>query len=254
MTILGHSLRPPPKLSTTFAVDAMFYSAARKARERANIARKGVARANKEIFQRQERMDSIKQRAEDRNEDVPYAEWERYGITMESLEFSVVEAHGLVLRELAIAQIMSAQSLEAHINTRGKTLLTNREWEAFERMPLDAKWLFLPDELGKPRFTVGAEPFQSFDRLVKTRNQLVHYKVQKEPYHGFEDSDSLARKLGLTFEDVDRSIGAVKTMIWELAKQLGEARGPGWLESEGSHFFEIEEDKPKEGKRTATAL
>ena len=175
MTILGHSLRPPPKLSTTFAVDAMLYSAARKARERANIARKGVVRANKEIFQRQERMDSIKQRAEERNEDVPYAEWERYGITMENLEFRVVEAHGLVLRELAIAQIMSAQSLEAHINTRGKTLLTKREWKAFERMPLDAKWLFLPDESGKPRFTVGAEPFQSFDRLVKTRNQLVHY-------------------------------------------------------------------------------
>ena len=43
-------------------------------------------------------------------------------------------------------------------------------------------------------------------------------------------------------------------MIWELAKQLGEACGPWWLESEGSHFFEIKEDKPKEGKRTETAL
>ena len=33
-------------------------------------------------------------------------------------------------------------------------------------------------------------------------------------------------KLRLTFEDVGRPIRAVKGMIWELAKQLGEARGP----------------------------
>jgi hypothetical protein len=103
-------------------------------------------------------------------------------------------------------------------------------------------------KLGLSGFEVGAEPFQSFDRMIKTRNQLVHYKTQKEPYHGFEDPESFAQKLGLTFEDVDRSINAVRGMVLTLSKQIGEDRGPRWLESEGSHFFEVIEKKPK-GKK-----
>jgi hypothetical protein len=56
---------PEPEWFTTFAVDAMFYSASRKARERAEIARKAIARAEKKIFLRRDRMDRVKERAED---------------------------------------------------------------------------------------------------------------------------------------------------------------------------------------------
>lgn len=252
MPIIVPPSGPPLEYFTIFAVDAMFYSAARKARERADVATKGIARAEKKVFRCRWKMDELRQRAEDEGKDLTayYDKFEPLAISMERLEFGVVEAHGPVLRELAIAQIMSAQSLEAHINVRGEANLTGREWAAFERMPLDAKWLFLPGKLGLSGFDVGAEPFQSFDRLIKIRNQLVHYKPQKEPYHGFEEPDSFAQKLGLTFDDVDRSISAVRQMVLTLSKQLGDTRGPWWLESEGPHFFEVIEKKPK-GKQNA---
>jgi hypothetical protein len=243
---------PPPNYSTMFSVDAMFYSAARKARERADRAVAAIRRAEKKVFTCQMKMARIRERAEERGEDAYryYDEFEPLAIQMESLEASVVEAHGPVLRELAQAHILCAASLEAHINIRAENLLSKRSWTAFEKMGIDAKWLCLPKLQDLAGFDVGAQPFQGFDRLIKIRNRLVHWKDHKEPYHGFEDPDSFAQKLSLTFDSVDESVGAVKGMVSELSKQLGEERAPWWLDSEFSHFFEVRADEPKTGKKT----
>jgi hypothetical protein len=241
---------PEPKWSTTFAVDAMFYSAARKARERGERAVKGIQRAAKRVFVCEMKMAAIRERAENRGEDSYnyYDDLEPLAIQIENLEFEVVEAHGPVLREFAQAHILCAASLEAHINIRAEMLLQKRAWVAFERLAVDAKWLFLPRLRGLPGFDVGAEPFQSFERLVKIRNRLVHYKLHKESYHGFEAPESFAQQLSLTFDSVDESLKAVKGMVCELAKQLGEQGEPWWLDSEWSHFFEVREEKPKHEK------
>lgn len=239
-TIFAHTFGSPPRWSTTFAVDAMFYSAAREARDRAAAATKSVDRAENELAQCQQEIDRLRRlaEAEGKNEYAYHDEIEPLAIQMDHLEHELIASCGPVLRELALAQILSAQSLEAHINIRGETLLKTYEWRAFEQMPLDAKWLFLPTKCGRPGFDAGAEPFQSFALLVKTRNRLVHYKLQKRPYRGHEDPDSFAQKLRLTFEDVDRSISAVKGMVHALSTQLGEDP-PRWLESDSSHFFEV---------------
>ena len=238
--IPDQTLDTEPKWSTTFAVDAMFYSAAREARERADAGTKSVQHAQNELVRCQEAIEKIRRRAqaEGKNEYAYHDEIERLAIELDHLDYELVAAHGPVLRELALAQILSAQSLEAHINIRGETLLKTYEWKAFEQMPLDAKWLFLPTKCGQPGFDAGAEPFQSFSVLIKARNKLVHYKLQKEPYHGFENPDSFAQKLRLTFNDVDRSIDAVKGMVRVLSKQLGEDP-PSWLESDTSYYFDV---------------
>jgi hypothetical protein len=92
---------PPLDYSTTFSVDAMFYSAARKARERADRAVAGIRRAEKKVFICKMKMARVREKAEedDRGEYRYYDELEPLAIQMENLEFGVVEAHGPVLRE-----------------------------------------------------------------------------------------------------------------------------------------------------------
>jgi hypothetical protein len=222
---------PSPAWSTTFSVDAMFYSAARKARERGEAATSDIRRAEKRVFMCRMEMDAIKERAERQGEDLTRYrdEFEPLAIEIENLESRLVEAHGAVLRELVLAHISSAASLEAHINIRAGTLLPEREWPAFERLAIDDKWLFLARLRGPPGLDVGAQPFQDFDRLIKIRNRLVHDRLEKEPYQGFEDPASFGQKLALTFDDVDRSLNVVKEMVEQLASQLGEDRAPWWL-------------------------
>jgi hypothetical protein len=237
---------PPLKYSTTFAVDAMFYSAARRARERAERAETGIRGARKKVFVCQMKMDRVKAKAdEDEYGRTFYDEFEPLAIQMENLESGVVEAHGPVLRELAQAHILCAAALEAHINIRAEGLLPKRAWMAFERMGIDAKWLFLPRMQGLVGFDVGAQPFQGFDALISIRNKLVHWKVHREPYHGFEEPDSFAQRLSITFEKVDASLAAASGMVSELSKQLGEDRPPWWLDSEFAHFFEVHEEGGK---------
>jgi hypothetical protein len=237
---------PSPDWSTTFSVDAMFYGAARKARERGEAATNDIHRAEKRVFMCRMEMDAIKERSERQGEDRDSYrdEFEPLAIEIENLEHRVVEAHGAVLRELVLAHILSAAALEAHINIRAETLLPDHEWAAFERLAIVDKWLFLTRLRGLSDLDVGAQPFQELDRLIKIRNRLVHDKLEKDPHHGFEDPASFGQKWALTFDDVDRSLKVVKEMVEQLASQLGEDRGPCWLDSPGSHFRDGSEQKP----------
>jgi hypothetical protein len=238
---------PSPEWSTTLSVDALFYSAARKARERGRAATNDVRRAEKRVFMCRMQMEAIKERSERPGED-PHRyrdEFEPLAIEIANLESRVVEAQGAVLRELVLAHILSAASLEAHINIRAGTLLPEQEWAAFERLTIDAKWLFLARLRGLPGLDVGSQPFQDFDRLIKIRDRLVHDKLEKAPYRGFEDPASFGEKLALTFDDVDRSLKVAREMVELLASQLGEDRAPCWLDSQGSHFLDGSEQKPE---------
>ena len=194
----------PPRLFTVFAVDAMFYSGARGALMAAERATKGIARANKQMFKLQMKLDALKESYD--NDDSPdgpsgyYDKLEPLAIQMENAEFrgprkmsctggvekgptgrtraardvqlilrkglSIVEAHGPVLRQLAPVHMLSAASLEAHVNTRADQLLSGRSHAEFARLALGAKWLFLPRLSGLKGFDVGGQPFQGFDSLI----------------------------------------------------------------------------------------
>jgi hypothetical protein len=225
------------KFVTVFAADAMFFQSAKNALMKASAARKGIARAERRLLRHQAKMDAISESAKEEgwNNDL-YSGFEPLAIQMENYEYSLTEAHGPVLQQLALVQTLSAMCLEAHINTRAEALLPGREWSAFERLPLDAKWMFLPKVLGLPGFNVGVQPFQGFDAIVRARNGLVHYKPQKEEYHGFDNPDSFAARLKLTFEAGEASLTVTREMVATLAQQLGE-REPWWLRSDSPHFF-----------------
>lgn len=225
----------PLEYETVFAADAMFFHSAKAALVKARAATKGVERAKRALQRHADRLRAASD-VDDDGRHVNYDEFESLAIAMESVEYQVTEAHGPVFQQLALVHILSATSLEAHINIRAETLLSGRSWKAFERLAVDAKWLFFPKVLGLAGFDPGTQPFQGLDAVAAARNKLVHYKPVREAYHGFDEPSGFAERLYLTFDSCVRSLRTVEAMVTELAKQLGEDM-PWWFRSNSSHFF-----------------
>lgn len=159
---------------TRLAVDAMYLSAARQALSRAEKATKRINKAELKVRSLQFQIDGLCGHDEIFQPE-NYEKLERLSIGMEDAEYGVGDSYGPYLQDLATVHILCAASAEAHINIRGKDLLEGRIWDTFERLSLDGKWLVLPRLIGLSGFMAGAEPFQSFDRLIKWRNNLVHF-------------------------------------------------------------------------------
>lgn len=234
----------PIEYVTVFAADVMFFQSAKTALVKARTAMKGLERAERSLARHMQKLEVAREHMEDVDHrgNAPrgsYDEFESLAISAESYEYHVTEAHGPIIQQLALVHILSATSLEAHINIRAESLLSGRSWKAFEGLNVAAKWLFLPKIAGLKGFDPGADPFQGFDALVRARNTLVHYKPRKEPHEGYNDPEGFATRLDLTFEDCERSLKTVQGMITELAKQLGE-REPWWFDSDSTHFFQIQ--------------
>ena len=165
-----------------------------------------------------------------------YERFEKLAIQMESVEYGVGTAYGLLLEHVGTIHMLCIATLEAHINIRGEDVLSERQWKTFERLSVDAKWLYFPSLRGVTAFDPGSEPFQGFDRLIKIRNRLVHYKPKRENWRGSAVPPDFLIGLGLTLKAADQSLVVVKSMAKELASKLGE-RAPWWLDSDGSNFF-----------------
>lgn len=110
-----------------------------------------------------------------------------------------------MLQQLALVQILSAISVEAHINTRAETWLKGRFWSVIERLNVDAKWLFLPKILGLPGFGPALNHIKdSTDsyREDPTRSlQAAEGEIRR-----FDDPEGFAKKLDLSFESGERSL------------------------------------------------
>ncbi len=156
---------------------------------------------------------------------------------MEGAEYRLGAAYGPMLQNLATVHILCAASAEAHINIQAQALMHGRDWAAFERLPVDVKWLFLPKLLGLPGFDPGKQPLQGFDELLHNRNRLVHFRTHKEPW-GSPGVPTFLTSLGLTLESAERSREAVTGMITELARQLKQDP-PHWLTVKIANFFQI---------------
>jgi hypothetical protein len=240
---------------TIFAVDVMFFQSAKTALAKARAAVKGLDRAERRLAKHMHKLEMAREHMDDvdhrgNSPRGSYEEFESLAISAESYEYTVTEEHGPIVQQLALVHILSATSLEAHINIRADTLLAGRSWKAFEGLNVAAKWLFLPKIAGLKGFDPGAEPFQGFEKLVRARNALVHYKPRKERYEGYDDPAGFAARLDLTFEDCERSLATVQGMVTELAKQLGE-KTPRWFDSDSTHFFQVQK---KGGRMTRRRL
>jgi hypothetical protein len=240
----------PPTCSTTLLIDAMYFHAAKNTCAAAKTFLKGIGKARKAL-------------ADLRNEEAGVLDryngdsWKAYDdlepiyIQMESAEHGIGAAYGPYFQNIALTHILCATAAEAHINLIAKGRLEGKFRDNFERISIEGKWLFLPKILENTTFDQGSEPFQSFSKLIKYRNELVHYKGRKESWESFEQGmPEFLDKLGLSLRKARKSIQTVREMILEISRMIDQ--GPPYWLREGYHdlpqnivtnFFEIDIEK-----------
>lgn len=231
--------------STELRIDAMYYLSAQQSFKIAELCVGKIQKAEEHLSHLKERLDQIKEKYQD-DPAKEYDELEPISIQMEDAEFSIGAEHGCQIQQIASIHIFCSASLEAFINSRGKDLLNGKYRDTFESMSLEGKWLFLPKLNGLNGFDPGINPFQDFSKMVKYRNQLVHYKSKKEKWKSPGIPEFLV-KLGLTLDCAKNSLLAVGNMIDNYCGQTNE-ESPYWLRRDFaklpkdiiSNFFEIQ--------------
>lgn len=228
-----------PQFFTTLSVDAMFFRAATEHYERARNWQPAVAIALEAAQSLHDRAYAIPDTPENFHELVSL------GNELHDRECDLATAHAPVLAALGSAHILAASATEAHINQRAKSALSGKLWDNFERMSVEAKWLFYPRLIGHESFDPGAKPYQQLCRLFGRRNALIHYKPRREPWKSF-GVPSFLSALGLSLDAALESLAAVQGAISEIARILGE-EPPQWLykPTVGGFFdFDLESDEP----------
>jgi hypothetical protein len=228
-------------MMSVLAVDAMYFHAAQQALSRASEYTKRIDQVMGVIERLQGKIDALSCGPDgEKDGEITSrncAKLESLYIQMEGAEYRLGEAYGPVLQNMAAVHILCAASAEAHINMQAQDHLHGRDWSTFERLPVDAKWLFLPKLLSLPGFDPSRQPFQDFDALLHIRNKLVHYRIHKEPW----DSPGIPgflTELGLNVESGERSVNAVRGMLTGLAQQLRQDQ-PHWFTGGRENFFEV---------------
>jgi hypothetical protein len=202
----------------------MYYHAANRAYDDAVRAEKKTTRAEAN-FRKLELKESELLK-EDDNDEIE-AELESIAIQMESAHDDLGTAYGPFLKSIAMIHILCAAALESHINLLADEFLSGKDFDHFEKLALEAKWLFLPRLLQHHGFDPGSAPFQDFAQLVRYRNLLVHYKGHVEAWQQGRAPEFL-KKLGLTIDDAQSSLQSVKKMISAIRTKIGKPL-PYWL-------------------------
>jgi hypothetical protein len=156
---------------------------------------------------------------------------------IDEAQSQVVEAFGRYVQGVAIAFVLSAMCLEAHVNAVASTHLSGRELEAFDKLSIEGKWLLLPRMAKNSSFDPGAQPFQGFSQLIRRRNALVHAKGSGL-LRALDSVESANAFLDSGLKDAQRALDTTKTMIGSLGRLLSEDE-PSWLEAEGAKFYDL---------------
>lgn len=224
-------------LALTLQTDAMYFSAAKQSLQTAI----DLEPQTKEALAYQSELEDEERRILSRYGDDKMRaynetnEMESVAICMEGAAYSIAVAYAPMLQELAAVHMFSIACLEAHINIVASRRLTGRMFEEFDHLRLTGKWQLAPSLLGgRDFFDAGTEPFQSFAKLNKFRNALVHFKEVREEYQ-FPAVPSFLQKLGLTVSDATNSVAVVPKMISFLCSSLNQPI-PDWLSYNGGYF------------------
>jgi hypothetical protein len=127
-----------------------------------------------------------------------------------------------MIEHVTTSMVFSALCLEAFINQEYEEHLKNHElFNDLERLSLEAKWRLLPLLLGSSEtFNTGAEPYQTFDDMIFTRNQrFVHFKPDKEgqpPRHSSKKHKEYWGNLVTNIALAEKYLECVGQMIQEL--------------------------------------
>ena len=127
--------------------------------------------------------------------------------------------------------IFTVMTLEAHINAIADSQFSKTTRKHFDRLSLDGKWLFASQLIGLGQvLDPGKEPFQSFKKVIKRRNGVVHTKGDGRVVTLSDTAtpdDYMAKKLTKAKSALD----AARSMAAELAKALNIA-APAWVKGE----------------------
>lgn len=133
-----------------------------------------------------------------------------------------------LIRGTSTIHMLCASCLEAHINIRAQARLHTNDFSAFDKLSLYGKWLFYPKIIRISCFDAGKEPLQGLARLVKIRNQLVHFKGMKS-YHDFGlQLPNFIAQLDLRWEAAEKSLITTRELVSQLA-QFEQDDSPEWL-------------------------
>lgn len=223
-----------PEWYTSFAIDAMYYHMALDNLKRAIKNKQNIDTVNNKIVkldrQGQEILASY-------NGDKFAAADELEPIAITIVDYfhtDLAEAYKPYLEALSLVYMLSVASLEAHINIRAEKSFKKTQMGHFDKLSLEGKWLFYPIMHGKVGFDPGGEPFQSFSKIIKSRNNLVHFKNRQEPWQAGK-APNFIDSLGLDLR-AEHAVVTVKKMMISLAKQFNEGE-PEWLRDEPISYF-----------------
>ena len=223
---------------THLEVDAMYFHAARQAHELAKRKIADVQSAENRFAALDEAYEAV---LEKHGGDVHLAcdELEPIAIQLSGAHDEIGFVYGPFLKEVAVVHILSAASLEAHINVFAEDFLRGQDLKDFQHFTLSSKWLFLPRLAGLPGFKRNQMPFQGLSKLIKFRNRLVHYKGVREKW-AYGVAPQFLVNLGLTLQDSQGSIGTVDSMVRTLAQQR-DVEVPSWLgeNMDDSAYFKL---------------
>lgn len=141
-----------------------------------------------------------------------------------------------LLKNLVLTHVLCACSLEAHINLLADRYLENGQKEEFERIPLAAKWLFLPRICGYTEIEAPDPLYLGLLQLVARRNMFAHFK---QPFHPIDMEAPVAflEQFGLTLEAAARSVDLTEALIKTIDKNFGIQGSDYWIESEEHTYF-----------------
>jgi len=116
-----------------------------------------------------------------------------------------------------VSILLAFISLEAFINLIGSENVPSTVWSTVEKLSTYRKCILIPQLVSGKTFDLNAEPYKSFRRLNKLRNDMIHYKVRWEPC---EREKMNAKLYSLDSKDAEDSIETVKKMEIELLKLM----------------------------------
>lgn len=218
------------------SLDAVYFASAKHFLDSLDMVEKDYLHYRNAIEEAIRELEEIENRYADDEPGAGYDEMEPYCTKLDRDFQSLEVAAYPFIRTIATTHFLCLACLEAHINIKAEPFLTGYSFDEFDKLSISGKWLFYPKLIGTSSFDPGAEPFQSFRILTKTRNALVHYKEKREGWKGYQVPEFMDA-LGFTKGDARRSLQTTQGMIVALAKMEG-AAAPDWVQ-DGSRWVNV---------------
>jgi hypothetical protein len=142
-----------------------------------------------------------------------------------------------VVRHYSLAIISVITSAETFINEVAEVVIEgNTAREYFDKLPIQAKWLFLPKLMGmKCNFSLDKKPLQDFSKAVKIRNALIHFKGRRNIL-GEKKTPAFLVELGLLPKNIKNAIDSVRNLIRNFSLKWHDGYGPDWLYTDEKEF------------------